>query len=152
MPQGGPLSPVCANLLLNELDQLLDGRGHRYVRYADDMLLQFRSQRAAERVFTSVKRFIEEKLFLKVNVEKTKICHLSKDVKFLGYSFYKSHGKDDLDGKGKWKLVVHSKKRKSFEQTVKTLLDRKCPKGLERCKEDLKLYLCGWTNYFYMGL
>ena len=93
------------------------------------MLLQFRSQRAAERVFTSVKRFIEEKLFLKVNVEKTKICHLSKDVKFLGYSFYKSHGKDDLDGKGKWKLVVHSKKRKSFEQTVKTLLDRKCPKG-----------------------
>ena len=116
------------------------------------MLLQFRSQRAAERVFTSVKRFIEEKLFLKVNVEKTKICHLSKDVKFLGYSFYKSHGKDDLDGKGKWKLVVHSKKSRSFEHTVKTLLDRKCPKGLERCKEDLKLYLCGWTNYFYMGL
>ncbi len=152
MPQGGPLSPVCANILLNELDQLLDGRGHRYVRYADDMLLQFRSHRAAERVFTSVKRFIEEKLFLKVNVEKTKICHLSKDVKFLGYSFYKSYGKDDLDGKGKWKLVVHSKKRRSFEQTVKTLLDRKCPKGLERCKEDLKLYLCGWTNYFYMGL
>ena len=140
MPQGGPLSPVCANILLNELDQLLDGRGHRYVRYADDMLLQFRSQRAAERVFTSVKRFIEEKLFLKVNAEKTKICHLSKDVKFLGYSFYKSHGKDDLDGKGKWKLVVHSKKRRSFEQTVKTVLDRKCPRGLDRCKEDLKLY------------
>ena len=152
MPQGGPLSPVCANILLNELDQLLDGRGHRYVRYADDMLLQFRSLRAAERVFTSVKRFIEEKLFLKVNVEKTKICHLSKDVKFLGYSFYKSYDKDDLDGKGKWKLVVHGKKRRSFEQTIKTLLDRKCPKGLERCKEDLKLYLCGWTNYFYMGL
>ena len=60
MPQGGPLSPVCANILLNELDQLLDSRGHRYVRYADDMLLQFRSQRSAERVFASVKKFIEE--------------------------------------------------------------------------------------------
>lgn len=152
MPQGGPLSPVCANILLNELDQLLDSRGHRYVRYADDMLLQFRSQRSAERVFTSVKKFIEEKLFLQVNVEKTKICHLSKDVKFLGHTFFKRKNDEDVDGKGKWRLAVHRKARKAFEQKIKALLNRKCSKGLDRCKEELRLYIRGWANYFHLGL
>lgn len=152
MPQGGPLSPVCANILLNELDQLLDSRGHRYVRYADDMLLQFRSLRSAERVFTSVKKFIEEKLFLRVNVEKTKICHLSKDVKFLGHTFFKRRQDGDADGKGKWRLAVHRKARKAFEQKIKTLLKRKCSKGLARCKEELELYVRGWANYFHLGL
>ncbi len=152
MPQGGPLSPVCANILLNELDQLLDSRGHRYVRYADDMLLQFRSLRSAERVFTSVKKFIEEKLFLRVNVEKTKICHLSKDVKFLGHTFFKRKSDGDADGKGNWRLAVHHKARKTFEQKIRTLLNRKCSKGLDRCKEELRLYVCGWANYFHLGL
>lgn len=152
MPQGGPLSPVCANILLNELDQLLDSRGHRYVRYADDMLLQFRSLRSAERVFTSVKKFIEEKLFLQVNADKTKICHLSKDVKFLGHTFFKRKSDGDADGKGKWRLAVHRKARKAFEQKIKALLNRKCSKGLDRCKEELRLYIRGWANYFHLGL
>ena len=152
MPQGGPLSPVCANILLNELDQLLDSRGHRYVRYADDMLLQFRSLRSAERVFTSVKKFIEEKLFLQVNADKTKICHLSKDVKFLGHTFFKRKSDGDADGKGKWRLAVHRKARKTFEQKIRTLLNRKCSKGLDRCKEELRLYVRGWANYFHLGL
>lgn len=152
MPQGGPLSPVCANILLNELDQLLDKRGHRYVRYADDMLLQFKSLRAAQRVFISVKKFIEEKLFLKVNVEKTKICHLTDDVKFLGHTFYKSGSKDPSDNQNRWKMAVHRKKRKAFEQTIKSILDRRCPQGLDQCKKELATYLRGWANYFYMAL
>lgn len=152
MPQGGPLSPVCANILLNELDQLLESRGHRFVRYADDMVLQFKTMRAATRVFESVKRYIEEKLFLQINLEKTKICHLSENVKFLGHSFYKSKFRKENEIRYEWKVTVHPKAKKNFIQRIKTLLDRRCPKGLDQCKEELRLYIKGWANYFYMGI
>jgi len=82
VPQGGPLSPLLSNIMLNELDKELTNRGHRFVRYADDMVILCKSRRGAERVKESITHFIENKLFLKVNKEKTQVVYLSK-IKFL---------------------------------------------------------------------
>lgn len=87
VPQGGPLSPILSNILLNELDKELERRGHPFVRYADDCLILVKSLRATERVRDSISDFIEKKLFLKVNKDKTEIGTLS-GKKYLGYSFY----------------------------------------------------------------
>ena len=88
-PQEGPISPILANILLNELDQEQESRGHRFVRYADDMMIMCKSLRAAKRVYESISRFIEKKLLLSINTEKTKICSLGANVKFPGYTFIK---------------------------------------------------------------
>lgn len=87
VPQGGPLSPILSNILLNELDKELERRGHPFVRYADDCLILVKSLRATERVRDSITEFLEKKLFLKVNKDKTEIGSLS-GKKYLGYSFY----------------------------------------------------------------
>lgn len=87
VPQGGPLSPILSNILLNELDKELESRGHPFVRYADDCLILVKSRRATERVRDSIARFVEKKLFLKVNIEKSEVGVLS-GKKYLGYSFY----------------------------------------------------------------
>src|SRR3970040_2062396 len=91
VPQGGPLSPLLSNIMLNELDRELEARGHKFVRYADDMVILCRNKRSAQRILESITRFIESKLFLRVNREKSKVCHI-REVKFLGYSFYKMKG------------------------------------------------------------
>lgn len=90
-PQGGPLSPLLSNIVLNEMDKELERRGHPFVRYADDSLIFCKSKRGAERVCESLTKFIEGKLHLKVNREKTEIGYVS-GMKFLGYSFYKPKG------------------------------------------------------------
>ena len=83
-PQGGPISPILANIMLNELDKKLEERGHPFVRYADDMMIFCKSRKSAERTLANIKPFIEKKLFLKLNEEKTKIRYIgSADVKFL---------------------------------------------------------------------
>ena len=87
VPQGGPLSPVLSNIMLNELDKELMRRGHPFVRYADDCIVLVKSLRATERVRDSIANFVEKKLFLKVNKEKTELGTLS-GKKFLGYTFY----------------------------------------------------------------
>lgn len=87
VPQGGPLSPILSNILLNELDKELERRGHRFVRYADDCLILCKSLRATERVRDSISTFIEKRLFLKVNKEKTEVGSIV-GKKYLGYSFY----------------------------------------------------------------
>lgn len=101
-PQGGPLSPLLSNIMLNELDKELERRGHPFVRYADDAMIFCKSKRAAKRVRESITLFIEGKLFLKVNHEKTVVSYV-KGVKFLGYSFYVK--------KGDCILLVHSKSK-----------------------------------------
>ncbi len=88
MPQGGPLSPLLSNIMLNELDKELTCRGHRFVRYADDCMIFCKSRKSAERTLENITPFIERKLFLKVNRKKTEVAHISK-VKYLGYSFYR---------------------------------------------------------------
>ena len=87
VPQGGPLSPILSNIMLNELDKELERRGHPFVRYADDCIVLVKSLRATERVRDSIANFVEKKLFLKVNKEKTVLGTLS-GKKFLGYTFY----------------------------------------------------------------
>src|SRR5665647_659640 len=89
MPQGGPLSPLLSNIMLNELDKELERRGHRFVRYADDSMIFCKSRKSAIRTLKSIMQYIEGKLFLNVNLEKTKVAYISK-VKYLGYSFYLS--------------------------------------------------------------
>lgn len=88
VPQGGPLSPLLSNIMLNELDKELERRGHRFVRYADDCTIFCKSRKAAERTLENIVPFIEKKLFLKVNRDKTVVSHISK-VKYLGYAFYR---------------------------------------------------------------
>ena len=87
VPQGGPLSPLLGNIMLNECDQELEKRGHRFVRYADDMMIFCKSKKAAKRTLDHILPYIEGRIFLKVNREKTKVAHV-KNVKFLGYGFY----------------------------------------------------------------
>lgn len=142
LPQGSAVSPVLANILLNELDQELDKRGHKFVRYADDMMIFCKSQRAAERVLESVTEFIEGKLFLQVNKDKTHVSRLSPDVKFLGYGFWYNQ-KDD-----KWQLCVHSKSKARFREKMRGILDRRCPRGIAETQKLFNSVLRGWTNYY----
>lgn len=100
MPQGGPLSPLLSNIMLNELDKELERRGHRFVRYADDCMIFCKSRKSAERTLKNIIPFIEGTLFLKVNRKKTEVAHISK-VKYLGYTFYRY--------KGKCRFRVHQK-------------------------------------------
>lgn len=149
-PQGGPVSPVLANILLNELDRELDKRGHHFVRYADDMMIMCKSQRAAQRTYESISKFIEKKLFLNINKDKTKVCHLSEDVKFLGYTFIKRQLKDDETTK--WHASVHRKSLSKLKVKIKALTDRRCPKGWSTTKTELNTVLRGWFNYFRLGI
>ena len=110
MPQGGPLSPLLSNIMLNELDKELERRGHRFVRYADDCMIFCKSRKSAERTLENIIPFIERKLFLKVNRKKTEVAHISK-VKYLGYSFYRY--------KGKCRFRVHPKTVTKMKKLLK---------------------------------
>ena len=142
VPQGGPLSPLLSNIMLNELDKELERRGHKFVRYADDMVILCRSKRSAERIKESIIRFIEGKLFLRVNSEKSQTAPISK-VKFLGYSFYKT--------KGEGRLRIHLKSVMKMKANLKELTSRSNGWGNARRKEALRQYITGWVNYFKLA-
>lgn len=142
VPQGGPLSPLLSNIMLNELDKELERRGHKFVRYADDMLILCKSKRSAERVMGSIISFIEEKLFLKVNRDKSQTAAISK-VKFLGYSFYRL--------KGEGRLRLHPKSGAKMKAKIKELTSRSKGWGHARRKEALGRYITGWVNYFKLA-
>ena len=138
-PQGGPLSPLLANVLLNELDKELERRGHPFVRYADDGLIFCKSRRAAERVRDSITVFIEGRLKLKVNREKTECAYIGR-LKFLGYGFYMRDGK--------CRLRLHEKSEAKLRRKLKEITSRSNGMGYEQRKTDLQNYLQGWTEYF----
>lgn len=142
VPQGGPLSPILSNIMLNEMDKELENREHKFVRYADDLLILCRSKRSAERTMSSMIHFIEDKLFLKVNREKSQSAHIRK-VKFLGYSFYKS--------KGEGRLRIHRKSVAKMKAKIKELTSRSNGWGNSRRKEVLRQYITGWVNYFKLA-
>ena len=142
VPQGGPLSPLLSNIMLNELDKELESRGHKFVRYADDMVIPCKSERSAERVMSSTIRFIEEKLLLKVNREKSQTAPMSK-VKFLGYSFYLT--------KGEGRLRLHPKSVTKMKARLKELTSRSNGWGNDRRKEALRQYIIGWVHYFKLA-
>lgn len=142
VPQGGPLSPLLSNIMLNELDKELERRGHKFVRYADDLVIWCKSKRGAERVMGSIIRFIESKLFLKVNKEKSQVGYCT-NVKFLGYSFYKT--------KGEGRLRIHPKSVEKMKARIKVLTSGSNGWGNERRKEALRQYIVGWVNYFKLA-
>ena len=149
-PQGGVISPVLANVLLNELDQLLDSRGIKFVRYADEMVIFCGSKKAAERIFANVTSFIEKKLFLKVNTDKTKILHACEETQFLGFAFTTRVSAKRRKEHPTWKFfpIVHKKKRLKLVESLKTTLDRRAKGGIDVVKRRLLLKLRGWCNYF----
>jgi group II intron reverse transcriptase/maturase len=140
--QGGPLSPLLSNIMLNELDWELSRRGHRFVRYADDCMVFCRSRRSAERTLANIIPFIEGKLFLKVNREKTEVAHISK-VKYLGYGFYRY--------KGKCRMRVHPKSVEKMKDRIRQLTKRSSGWGNELRAEKLAQFIRGWVNYFKLA-
>ena len=135
-PQGGPLSPLLSNLLLDELDKELERRGHRFVRYADDCNIYVRSERAGERVMAGTKRFLEQRLRLKVNEQKSAVGKPS-ERKFLGYSFTK-------EAAPRRKIAPQSVRR--FKERVRKLTKR--GRSLRLVITDLTRYLRGWAGYY----
>lgn len=142
MPQGGPLSPLLSNIMLNELDKELTRRGHRFVRYADDCMIFCKSRKSAERTLNNIVPYIEGKLFLKVNHRKTRVAHISK-VKYLGYSFYRYQGK--------CRFRVHPKSVRRMKNKIRELTDRSNGWGNEYRALKLTQFMRGWVNYYGMA-
>jgi RNA-directed DNA polymerase len=140
--QGGNISPLYSNIMLNELDRELERREIRFVRYADDMLLFAKTKRSAQRILEHILPYIEGKLRLKVNREKTVVAYIGR-IKFLGYGFYPS--KDGI------KLRVHAKSVSKMKARIKELTARSNGLGYELLKLKLKQYITGWTNYFKLA-
>jgi RNA-directed DNA polymerase len=137
-PQGGPLSPLLSNLVLDELDRELQRRGHRFVRYADDSNIYVRSERAGQRVMESVTRFITEKLKLKVNETKSAVAR-PQDQKFLGFSF--TAGPEI-------RRTIAPKALDRFKARVREITRRAKGVSIETTIEALAPYMRGWRNYF----
>ena len=137
-PQGGPLSPLLSNIMLNKLDKELEARGLHFTRYADDTIILVKSEKAANRVMESITHFIEKKLGLKVNMTKTKICK-PNDLKYLGFGFYK--GKE-------WESIPHIDSKMKFQRKLKSLTKRSESISLDTRFERLNWLIRGWVNYF----
>ena len=143
-PQGGNLSPLLSNIMLNELDKELQNRGLRYVRYADDCVIAVGSRASATRVMHSITDWIERKLGLKVNATKTHICRPSK-LKYLGFSFWK-----DSNAK-QWKARPHEDSVTKFTRKLKKLCKRSWSISMDDRLQLLNWTIRGWINYFAIG-
>jgi len=141
-PQGSPLSPLLSNIVLDELDKELELRGHSYVRYADDCSIYVRSKKSAERVLTSITKYIEQRLKLKVNREKTKISCPTKSS-LLGFSFYKTN-KD-------WEIRVSPKSVQRIIKRCKVITSRSNGKSIKEKINQLNPIVTGWVNYFVIA-
>lgn len=141
-PQGGPLSPLLSNIVLDELDQELETRGLKFVRYADDCNIYVRSERAGRRIMDSITTFIEGKLKLKVNEQKSAVDRPWKR-KFLGFSF--TFHKENP------KIRIHKESIKRFKQRIRTLTSRKQSISMERRIKKLNQYLVGWLGYYQLA-
>ncbi|RTR25321.1 group II intron reverse transcriptase/maturase [Robertmurraya yapensis] len=141
-PQGGPLSPILSNIVLNELDKELEKRGHKFVRYADDCNIFVKSLKAGERVKEGVTQFIERKLKLKVNQEKSAVGKPNARI-FLGISFYKS--------RGKIRVFVPKQRKKRLEEKLKKLTNRNWGVSMEYRITKINQLIQGWGNYFLIA-
>ncbi len=138
-PQGSPLSPLLSNIVLDELDMELSQRGHHYVRYADDLVIVVGSLQAAERVKSSITRYIEENLKLKVNESKSRICR-PLELNYLGYRF--TNGGDIL-------LSEESKRR--LKTKIRQITARNRGRSIDQIIKELNVKLRGWLNYFKLA-
>ena len=144
MPQGSPLSPLLSNVILNELDKELTRRGLRFVRYADDCSIFLKSKRSAKRVKRSITKFIENKLHLKVNLEKKSVC---RPISYftLGYGFVPTYNKGE---KGKYKLRVSPQNFKRMKRKVKEITRKTNPLSFSERIRKLNAFMRGWVNYY----
>lgn len=141
-PQGGPLSPLLSNIMLNELDKLLEMRGHKYCRYADDCNIYVKSKRAGIRVMKTVKIFLENEMKLKVNEGKSGVASPT-ERKFLGYSFY--------NAKGIYRLKVHPKSIQRLKDKIRLTTNRNVSMNFEERVKKLIEKTRGWINYFKLA-
>ncbi len=135
MPQGGPLSPLLSNILLDDLDKELERRGHRFARYADDLLVLVRSRQAGDRVMQSLRRFIEKQLKLKVNAEKSHVIR-TDECSFLGFTFRGT------------KIYWADKAFKEFKRRIRLLTGRSWFVSMDFRMTRLSQYVRGWVNYY----
>ncbi|HBB9211876.1 TPA: group II intron reverse transcriptase/maturase [Escherichia coli] len=142
VPQGGNLSPLLSNIMLNELDKELAKRGLNFCRYADDCNIYVKSKKAAERVMHSITKFIEEDLKLKVNKDKSKVDRPWK-LKYLGFSFYNK--------KNEMGIRVHSKSIEKLKATLKKITGRSNAMSMEYRAVKLRQIIIGWINYFKLA-
>ena len=142
-PQGGNISPLLSNIMLNELDKELEARGLHFVRYADDCIILVGSKKSAHRVMTSVTNFIEKKLGLKVNATKSKVDK-PNNIKFLGYGYF---GND----KNGYQLKPHEKSVQKFIRTLKRLTNRSWSVTMDYRLHKIRQTILGWVNYFKYG-
>jgi RNA-directed DNA polymerase len=138
-PQGSPLSPILSNIVLNEMDKELSARGHRFVRYADDCSIYVKSEKSAERVMEAITQYIETKLKLKVNREKSKVSR-PQDSTLLGFSFYWS-GKE-------WTIRIAPKSLSKIKTKMKEHTQRKKPGDAKEKIKKMEAVIRGWVNYF----
>lgn len=144
-PQGGNLSPLLSNVVLNELDKELEARGLHFVRYADDCIILVHTSKAADRVMANVSRFIEDKLGLKVNMTKSKVSK-PKDIKYLGFGFYK-----DYNAGGVYKAKPHEISIQKLKSRLKQLTSRSWGISLKMRFLKIKQLVEGWINYYRIG-
>lgn len=140
-PQGGNLSPLLSNIMLNELDKELEKRGLNFVRYADDCLIMVKSEKAANRIMGSITTFITKKLGLIVNVEKSKVAR-PDNIKYLGFGFYKKINQSI------WRPKPHIKSVNKFKNKLRDILVRSRSVSLDERLLKLKQIIYGWVNYF----
>lgn len=138
-PQGGPLSPLLANILLDDLDKELERRGLKFCRYADDCNIYVKSKRAGERVMASIGRFIRERLSLKINENKSAVDRPAAR-KFLGFSFYRK--KDDVG------IRIHPKSVKRFKEKIRSITNRNWSMSMDERFRRLHSLCAGWIRYF----
>lgn len=144
VPQGGPLSPLLSNIVLDELDKEFERRNLRFVRYADDFSIFLRSRRAAHRIKRAISRFIWIKLHLEVNTSKSKVCRPHK-YEYLGYAFVPSYKKGE---KGIYQLVVAKSKFRKLKRELKQLTRKTIPMSFDERIQRINQKMRGWLNYF----
>ena len=139
VPQGGPLSPLLANILLDVLDWELDRRGHRFIRYADDFIILVKSERAAHRVHGSISRWLEEKLKLRINAAKSRVCRTT-EAEYLGFQVRQKSFRASAEAVA------------GFRHEIKQLTGRSWGVSMRHRIGQLNAYVRGWCGYFALGL
>jgi RNA-directed DNA polymerase len=139
VPQGGPLSPLLSNILLDDLDKELEKRGHRFARYADDLTILVKSKRTGQRVMENISRFLERKLKVKVNRDKSKVVK-AEESSFLGFAFTRK------------RLTVSEKSLSRFKSEGRRLTGRSWGVSMQYRYASLHIYIQGWMNYFGIGM